>query len=416
MPARPGPQNHEILAMPSRHNFTVATKKLIALRANHQCVVPGCKNPTAGPGSTARNAANIGVASHIYAAATNGPRGQNGLGPEQISSVENGVWCCAYHGTLIDTNAGDAYPAVRLLAWKHLKDAQLQRAMDGQWSGTGWFSSFRISKHALFQPDATLDFSKVTVLQGRDIGKTAVLDWIAASAGRLLPNRWLTHPSDLLTELTYFAPDEKKIEFEIEDGRSRLLVERAPRVEAPRDLTVVTIPESYRDHLGDSLDDDARIATLFGVDAPTVRALEDDLRREGGSIGRSMTFKTETPSLEEVEVDEKVVPRTVLRARGISFSGLSGSERIQAVLELACALARHRALEAPTLLTLDSTDWNFDEVKWDSTIVYLLKQPFQTLLTRPSGWMPKDRELWRSTRRIRLEASASGAVFQAGSW
>ncbi len=118
--------------MAARDEFSPASKRIIVQRANNRCVVPGCVNPTSGPGKTSEEAANLGMVSHIYSAAKDGPRGRNGLSASQIKHPDNGVLCCRQHGTLIDTNQGGAYPAALLQGWKRLQEASVKRAMDGQ--------------------------------------------------------------------------------------------------------------------------------------------------------------------------------------------------------------------------------------------------------------------------------------------
>lgn len=55
-----------------------------------------------GPYYESDGAVNMGTACHIYSAAAEGPRGQGGKDKAFLESEANGIWCCAYHGTLID--------------------------------------------------------------------------------------------------------------------------------------------------------------------------------------------------------------------------------------------------------------------------------------------------------------------------
>lgn len=97
-------------------NFSPAVRSIIARRAGFRCIVPGCSTPTVGPGAKSNDVALTGTACHIYSAAPKGPRGQGGLSPAQLAAPENGVWACATHGRLIDTNKGDRYPTSTLYA------------------------------------------------------------------------------------------------------------------------------------------------------------------------------------------------------------------------------------------------------------------------------------------------------------
>lgn len=392
--------------MAGRHEFSAASKRTIIQRANNRCVVPGCVNPTSGPGAKSDEAANLGMVSHIYSAGTSGPRGQNGLSPEQIMHPDNGVLCCRQHGTLIDTNQGGAYPAALLQGWKSLQEASVKRAMDGQPTSVGWAHSLRIIRNGLFVADATLTLSKVTVVHGAAHGKTALLDWMGASVGRPLPKRWRDFPDGVLSELQYFTPDEVKIELHVDGQKPWLSVSGARVAEPPPGFKIVMVPEDAWSLLDNEWDDDVGFAKVLGVDRDVIRGLETDLHRNGSAWGRHLGFKEETPSTyEDDEGGDHERETVVLRRSGISFAGMSGSERLRAVLELACALARGRATTGGTLLALDASSWNFDDPTWDFYLDYLLQQPFQTIITRWDGWTPQNLDLWKRTNRYRLVKS-----------
>jgi hypothetical protein len=91
-----------------------------------------------------------------------------------------------------------------------------------QVSHVGWIHELRIAQSPLFEPDAALELSKVTVLHGKEFGKTAITDWIAACAGRRCPDRWRDMKGPTIGDLTYFAPERHKVEFDLEGGPVRL--------------------------------------------------------------------------------------------------------------------------------------------------------------------------------------------------
>lgn len=396
--------------MAGRHEFSAASKKIIIQRANNRCVVPGCVNPTSGPGFKSNEAANLGMVSHIYSAGKNGPRGRNGFSPAQIKHPDNGVLCCRQHGTLIDTNQGGAYPADLLQGWKSLQEASVKRAMDGQPTSVGWAHSLRILRNDLFIADATLTLSKVTVVHGAARGKTALLDWIGASVGRPLPKRWRDFPKGVLTELKYFTPDEVKIELHVEGRKPWLSASGARVAETPPGFKVVMVPEDAWTLLDNERDDDVGLAKVLSVGTDVIRGLEADLHRRGSAWGRDLEFKEEASSSDEdSEEGDDGRETVVLRHGGISFAGMSGSERLRAILELACALARERAGTGGTLLALDASSWNFDDATWDFYLDYLLQQPFQTIITRWDGWTPPSLDLWRRTNRYRLVKSGQAS-------
>lgn len=88
--------------MPRIDDFSANTKKQLAARAGYVCSCPDCRAPTSGPSLESDAAVNVGEAAHISAAQPNGPRYDATLTSEQRSDIENGIWLCATHATLID--------------------------------------------------------------------------------------------------------------------------------------------------------------------------------------------------------------------------------------------------------------------------------------------------------------------------
>lgn len=116
----------------SRDDFSSATKTKLAKRAGYRCSFPGCSAVTIGPSEESNDAtSSTGTAAHISAAAA-GPgarRYDPNISPEQRSSIDNGIWCCRTHGTLIDTDE-EKYSVEMLKKWRTIteKKAQLRQA------------------------------------------------------------------------------------------------------------------------------------------------------------------------------------------------------------------------------------------------------------------------------------------------
>jgi hypothetical protein len=81
------------------------------------CSNPDCRASTSGPQGLSPRALNIGVASHITAAAPGGPRYDPALTSEQRCHQDNGIWLCQNCGKLVDNDAA-RYDAALLRAWK----------------------------------------------------------------------------------------------------------------------------------------------------------------------------------------------------------------------------------------------------------------------------------------------------------
>ncbi|TFC49066.1 hypothetical protein E3O47_12435 [Cryobacterium sp. TMT2-17-1] len=106
--------------MTARQNgFSTNTRQTVAARAGHRCSFRGCEASTSGPSaSSSQRATQNGWACHIFPAGAGGPRSTLPPGQIGLESLENAVWMCETHGTLIDKNNGEDYPPQLLLKWR----------------------------------------------------------------------------------------------------------------------------------------------------------------------------------------------------------------------------------------------------------------------------------------------------------
>jgi hypothetical protein len=112
----------------SRDDFLEPVKRILANRVNNQCSNPDCRSPTSGPQSDAAKAMNVGVAAHITAAASGGPRYDDKLSPEERASIENAIWLCQICAKRVDSDP-PRYPTRVLHAWKVLAEAAADAAI-----------------------------------------------------------------------------------------------------------------------------------------------------------------------------------------------------------------------------------------------------------------------------------------------
>lgn len=403
-------------------DFSPATKKIIQERALFRCVFPGCGIPTTGPGATPKQTASTGTACHIFSAAKKGPRGRGGLTDEQLSAPENGVWACATHGRLIDTNSGGAFPARLLHLWRDLQEAQIKRERDGQDTPLGWLDKIKIQNSALFQPDATLTFGRLTLIQGSMLGKTALCDWIAASLGARLPNRWVKNSAPVLSTLTAFAPHRRVIDAEITGSGLVAKIDGVARAEIPATISCLYVRQGSR-NWSDEVDDDELLGSLFSVDASVIRRLLPDIQRNGSIGWRGLGFHHEYRFLGYDKDDNELYSKTdqewVLRdggPNGQTMRTFSGSEAASLLVELGAALARDRSNTAPAILILDGSEWPFDDAGMDELGEYLASQPFQTVLTAVGGWNPSEPKSWAEWKRYELRGPRYSATIAEIPW
>ena len=105
-----------------RDDFNKTTRDALARRVALRCSNPDCRKPTSGPRKNPAKAVDVGVAAHICAAASGGPRYDPSMTPEQRSSIANAIWLCQTCAKLID-NDEQRYRAGLLEQWKSLAES-----------------------------------------------------------------------------------------------------------------------------------------------------------------------------------------------------------------------------------------------------------------------------------------------------
>jgi hypothetical protein len=70
----------------------------------------------------------VGVAAHITAAASGGPRFDTSLTPEERSDQSNGIWLCQTHGKQVDSDSGH-FTVEMLRSWKRAAEQEAFEAI-----------------------------------------------------------------------------------------------------------------------------------------------------------------------------------------------------------------------------------------------------------------------------------------------
>ena len=119
-----------------RDDFSAKVKDELAERVGFHCSYPGCPMITSGPKTGSRGSINLGVASHITAAAPGGPRYDPSLTAEQRASGDNGIWLCLIHSVLVDRDIAEdgvtPYTVDLLRRWKRDAEAAARARLEGR--------------------------------------------------------------------------------------------------------------------------------------------------------------------------------------------------------------------------------------------------------------------------------------------
>src|ERR1700686_1695104 len=111
-----------------RDDFSESVKRALALRVGNHCSNPRCRALTSGPTVDPSKALNVGVAAHITAASTGGPRFDPGFTPKERASADNGLWLCQNCAKMID-NDSQRFTIELLTAWKLLAEEEALRSI-----------------------------------------------------------------------------------------------------------------------------------------------------------------------------------------------------------------------------------------------------------------------------------------------
>ena len=106
-----------------RDDFTDSIRRALALRVSHRCSNPACNAATSGPHTEPHRAIQLGVAAHIAAAASGGPRFDPAQSPTERAAASNGIWLCQLCARLIDTDEA-RFSVSQLHLWKREAEAR----------------------------------------------------------------------------------------------------------------------------------------------------------------------------------------------------------------------------------------------------------------------------------------------------
>ncbi|CAM4409870.1 hypothetical protein [Zobellia nedashkovskayae] len=114
----------------NRDNFTAKTVDILAKRVGYLCSNPNCRKATVGPNTAKDKATIVGVAAHITAASSGGPRYDGTLTTEQRKDIDNGIWLCVNCSTVIDKDP-NAFPIAMLNEWKEFSENEMNKELLG---------------------------------------------------------------------------------------------------------------------------------------------------------------------------------------------------------------------------------------------------------------------------------------------
>jgi hypothetical protein len=123
-----------------RDGFSKDVKDTLSKRVGLLCSNPECRVLTMGPNTEAMKATNIGVAAHITAASSGGPRFDETISPEARASILNAIWLCQSCAKLVD-NDPLKYTVHLMTKWKITAEEYAESLLNKKASTSADYSS-----------------------------------------------------------------------------------------------------------------------------------------------------------------------------------------------------------------------------------------------------------------------------------
>jgi len=166
-----------VMSSETRDEFSADVKRNVADRVGRVCSAPDCGSATSGPQADPSGAVNVGVAAHITAASSGGPRYDATLSREQRSSIENAIWLCQTCARKVDHD-DQGYPVEVLRAWKILAE----HAAHHKLGKTKYVADFVVAEESRSRQLYALAIHLLRIISGEYFQNIAVWYWLVGKA------------------------------------------------------------------------------------------------------------------------------------------------------------------------------------------------------------------------------------------
>lgn len=329
----------------NRDDFSPATKRLLAQRAGYICSYPGCNKLTIFPSEDQNKVLNNGVASHITAASSSGPRYDPNLTEAQRSDYSNGIWMCTEHSYLIDKDYSN-YSTQLLKEWKKNHEEEIRER-----------ASLGIKLNDRLKSISIIDFGQLkgihdfklftnTIFYSTEpIGKSMIFDILSGFFGMSHSKRWLKKYNIPVSIAKYlFTIDSKNIEYTfklLDTNKSEFEInEKKVFKPSPKFCMIYLAQDGTRF----SSDYKTDFFNWFNIKLDVIEGLIDYINTNIKIFIKSI--KIENDNL-EVMFNNLFIP----------YGMLSTSEKERLILEIGFQLAKRNSEEICTILVLDKTSF-----------------------------------------------------------
>lgn len=316
------------------------------------------------------------------------------------------MWCCNYHGSLIDKHRGVDFPAEKLLAWKALAEARVKKQMDGYPSPLGWISSIEISKCRLYSMLPKLELGRWTIVYNKPAtGMSFLLEMTAGVSSSAYATRWIESsskddrfPLDSTAIVRYTTVDQLDQELQVScvDGALRRHRDGVGLLQNPHDLSLVFCCRGGPWERAYGEDDLQYLCRSIDVDKGTLIALLEYQSRVGKSLipgeYRFEVFTEEDDDGNEIvrrheggEPWIRLVCKLADRDFSVGFGGLASSEIARLMLSLSIAKAREASKTSLTMLVLDISGSGLDAGNFQQLVKLVSSDQYQVVMAFPKN-------------------------------
>lgn len=387
-----------------RIDFTDKVKYQMAQRVNHQCSIPRCTNPASAPNLYDDNqSVNMGTACHIYAAKSTGPRGQADKNPEYIGSVENGIWCCNYHGSRIDKFRGKEFTPDTLFMWKRLAEARVNRISSGYNYPYGYIDSIEIlkSEKPSIYPEQLpkINLSAHNILHSlQNSGQSTLLEFISCVGRDKFLNRWQQASSSttLHAKIAYSMLDNNiDYKIQLENTKFQRLSNNTLEYTPPNDIeiTYIDLFKSARENII------KHILDFLNIDLSTLDLILENLNANPEDALFPATYSRIIQQIDDKDNEGTVINKIdndgepcftlnlIFSRNGetlnFPYEAFSTTEQIRILLSIIFSKAKLSAKDKPTLLIIASRGFGLDLVYLTKMLNILRRLGCQTILEAP---------------------------------
>lgn len=370
----------------SRTDFPKSVKEVIAKRAGYRCSFPGCERLLVGPDDDPDRASIYGECAHIYAATSDGPRGQNHLTDKDLKKTENGIYLCPEHHKEIDSKSKEeTYSAQRLSMYKDMHENSISAKVGNMLYPLMWIRSFKIIHSPLLKDNVQFDLTKTTLVNGSNgVGKSLLVEYVYTTLTGKCTSRLSKGESEVKIQLS--NPVRSDITCKIRNGKISYIINGQTTMFCPFNIDVFYIQDTNGNTKGDCIN---RICKVIGRNREFTKLMIEGCNLEKGYIITNAILKTvRTKPYEKMTIKVKK-KKDEPDGPEYKFECLSGTEQRSTIIDWVVEYLTQMSKYKNILLLMDWNEFQtFDSDMKNHFLAFIhnASSCFQSIITTHTLW------------------------------